>query len=572
MPLIPVARHIPRIRKKNDQMARRASPNRTCAMQLFGKLLILSVAAGITAHSTLLAEDTPEQARLREALREAINSSHPPSAAPVTQASPAALPAAASGPRAISLQDCLRAALEHNLALTIERYNPLASQHAIEAAQGDYDPTFRFSAARNSSESAGTDFDPNTGNPIPGPTRKTDRLGSGLGGLLPWGMEYDFSGDVTETVRKSGNGIFPDTSGSIGVALTQPLLRNSWTDVTRLRIQVAKIGLKTSETALRLKIIEVVTAVEITYYNLMAARENVNVREKALELANRLFEENKQRVEVGALAPLEEKQAQAQVAIARADLLSAQQTLAEQKNALKTLLTDDYLAFHSAELEPTEILAAPQQEFNLRNSWSKGLTYRPDLQQEKLNLERAGVQLKYDHNQLLPRLDVVGSFGYGSGGVAAANFGDVLEGFRNRDLPSYAYGAVLSIPLGNRSARNNHRVSKIAVQQALLAVKQIEQAILVEIDDAVTAAKASNERVDATRQAGLYAEAALEAEQKKLESGKSTSFNVLQLQRDLTDARSREISARADYNKALATLAQAEGSTLERRAIDVRVK
>ena len=105
-----------------------------------------------------------------------------------------------------------------------------------------------------------------------------------------------------------------------------------------------------------------------------------------------------------------------------------------------------------------------------------------------------------------------------------------------------------------------------------LQFRQLEQNILVQIENAIATAQTSFERVDATRQARLYAQAALEAEQKKLENGKSTSFFVLQLQRDLTAARSEEIRAVADYNKALTQLAQSEGSTLERRRIDVNVK
>jgi outer membrane protein len=187
-------------------------------------------------------------------------------------------------------------------------------------------------------------------------------------------------------------------------------------------------------------------------------------------------------------------------------------------------------------------------------------------------LEQAGVQLKYDHNQVFPRLDVFGSYGYGSGGVDNTSFGDAFRDFRNRELPAYSYGALISVPLINSTARNKYKSAKVVVQQALLAVRQTEETIMVEIDNAVTAAKVSYQRVDATRQGSSYAEAALEAEQRKLEIGKSTSFNVLQLQRNLTEARTQEIIARADYTRALAELARAEGSTLDRRAIDVQAK
>jgi outer membrane protein TolC len=103
-------------------------------------------------------------------------------------------------------------------------------------------------------------------------------------------------------------------------------------------------------------------------------------------------------------------------------------------------------------------------------------------------------------------------------------------------------------------------------------LKQQEQQTLILIENAIANAKSSYERVDATRQFRLYAEAALEAEQKKLESGKSTSFVVLQLQKDLTDARSAEIRALADYNITLANLALAEGTTFERRGINLELR
>jgi outer membrane protein TolC len=147
---------------------------------------------------------------------------------------------------------------------------------------------------------------------------------------------------------------------------------------------------------------------------------------------------------------------------------------------------------------------------------------------------------------------------------------DVFQQFGNGNLPTWSVGAVFSIPLGNTAARTRVKNSQISVQQALVLVKTLEQNIMVQIDDAIQLAKKEFLRIDSTRQARLYAEAALEAEQKKLENGKSTSFVVLQLQRDFINARSEEIRALADYNKALAQLAQQEGSTLDRRNIQLR--
>jgi outer membrane protein TolC len=131
---------------------------------------------------------------------------------------------------------------------------------------------------------------------------------------------------------------------------------------------------------------------------------------------------------------------------------------------------------------------------------------------------------------------------------------------------------VFSVPLYNRGAKNSYQATRAEKQQALLRLKKLEQDVVVSIDEAVNLSRSNFQRIEATRQARLYAEAALEAEEKKLASGKSTSFVVLQLQRDLTNARSSEIRAMADYHKALSTLSQARGSTLQRNKLTLQVK
>jgi outer membrane protein TolC len=130
----------------------------------------------------------------------------------------------------------------------------------------------------------------------------------------------------------------------------------------------------------------------------------------------------------------------------------------------------------------------------------------------------------------------------------------------------------LKVPLSNVGARNTYKADKVTLQQLLLKLKQFEQNIMVQIDNAVKNAQSTYESVGATRQARIYAEAALDAEQKKYAVGKSTTFTVLQLQNTLTTARSQEIRALANYYEALSNLALQEGSTLERNRINVEAK
>ena len=298
----------------------------------------------------------------------------------------------------------------------------------------------------------------------------------------------------------------------------------------------------------------------------------MKVQEKALELAVRLAQENKKRVEVGTLAPLDEKQAVAQAAGARADLLQAQRALAASENAFKRLLTDRFSELQPVELLPSDPLLAPVQAFNLQDSWNRGLTQRPDLLQAKLDLEKQGVILKYNRNQLFPELDLTGTYGHSAGGSEIREFSQGFDEIRMGNKPFYSYGAQISFPLGNTIPRSNYRISRMQLDQLVLGVKKLEQDILVVIDDAIKLAKASYERIQATREQREAAEAALDAEQKKLENGKSTNFEVLRLQRDLTSARYAEINALTEYNRNLAQLSLFEASTLERNKIDINAK
>src|SRR5262249_30801434 len=153
-----------------------------------------------------------------------------------------------------------------------------------------------------------------------------------------------------------------------------------------------------SELDLRNQVITTVTAVEQAYFDLIFAQENVRVQQKALELAERLLAENRKKVEVGALAPLDEKQAEAQAAASRADLIGAQGTEGTQQRVLKNLLSDDYSKWENVSLQPPETLVAIPEKFSLQESWRRGLAQRPDLLRQKINLEKQGYTVRYQKN------------------------------------------------------------------------------------------------------------------------------------------------------------------------------
>ena len=532
-------------------------------------LAILTAAAQTDTNAPTAAgsDTTPAQAAARAALLQNMSGSN----APMTQATNT------PGQRAMSLQDCIAEALQHNLDLQIQRYNPQISLYSLNAEYGGYDPTFSFSGTHTYNDSPST-FQ--SGQVITGSKYNEDSFDSGFNGSTPWGMTYNLGGDISST-KGDKYGItnyaipFQNSSGQVGqgpsagVMLTQPLLKNFWIDQTRLNVRVAKNRLQYSEQSVRGQVITSVTAVENAYFELIYAQDYVTVQQEALNLAQTQLDQDQQRVQIGTLAQLSVQSDESQVATSKANLIAAQNTLSIDENTLKNLLTDAFVQWHGTNIQPTATLEAPLQLFDLQDSWNKGMTERPDLLQARLDVEKQGIQLKFDNNQLYPELDLVGSYGInGSGG----DFGDTFNNINEANQRYYSYGAQLSMPLSNVGARNTFKADKVTLKQLLLTLKKDEQVVMVDIDNAVKQAQSDFQSVAATRQARIYAEVALDAEQKTYAVGKATTYEVLQYQSNLTTARGQEIRALANYEEDLANLAAQEGSTLERNNINIELK
>ncbi len=470
--------------------------------------------------------------------------------------------------RPLSLNDCFHIALEHNFDVKIARYNPEIQSHNLSAAYGAYEPVGSMLASRNYSETPGGLDVQNR--PYVGTTAYEDTFMPGIAGILPTGLNYNFGGTLTGTTGTGPSGSFVNDSGQASVSVTQPLLRNLWIDSPRETIQVNKKALKISQLALRWQIMSSVTTVELAYYNLILAQEQVKVQEQAFQLAQRLVNESKAKVAAGAMAPFDEKQAESQLSSSQADLLGAQGALRTQDYALKSLLSDRFADWDEVRIQPTEKLEVIAREFNLSASWRRGLSQRPDFLQAKTGLEQQGIVLKYLRNQIYPELDLVGSYAQAG---SASTYNGVLTGIQAGTSPAWGLGMQLTLPLaGNRGARENYRANKSRLAQETVQLKQLEQNIMVQIGVSVEQARTCFGQVDATHQSRLFAEMALEAAQKQLDNGRTTSFVVVQLQRDLTTARLAELTAVAQYNQALANLALNEGTTLERDKLALEVK
>jgi HAE1 family hydrophobic/amphiphilic exporter-1 len=269
------------------------------------------------------------------------------------------------------------------------------------------------------------------------------------------------------------------------------------------------------------------------------------------------------------MSPLDEKQTESQMAKARADLLQAEQAAGGQQNLIKTYISDRYSEIHDAIIVPSDPLVAVPERLDLQEGWRTGIKMRPDIQRAKVDLERKGITLRYSKNQLFPELDLTGT--YGRRGVESG-LDQALDDIPQDRFPAYSYGIVLSVPLGMQPQRAAYKSAKAAIETAKLQYKKVERDILMNIETSMGNVNSTFETISARRQSREAAEAALEGGQKRLEIGKASTFEVLQLQNTLTAARKDEITALANYNIALSELAAWEGMTLENHHLTVKVK
>jgi outer membrane protein len=483
--------------------------------------------------------------------------------------------------QSIHLTEAVQMALEHNLNVQIQRYNPLLDKFALQADYGTaYDAAF-VSSAKDAYNALPGQVG-NNGLQSPQININDQGYAFGIAGangsnaLTPWGLQYNLETTLDRTSYLStglnSNGLpfapFTQNKTFAGITLDQPLLRNFWIDSSRATILIARKTIQYDELGFRLLVMTNISAAEQAYDELNYAFENVKVQEEAVALAEQLVTENKKKVQAGVMTTLDVSQSLSQLASARAALLVARQLVVTDENALKSLITDRYRELYDVQLVPAEKLLPVPEMFDLQESWQTAMTMRPDLLQARVNIERLQVNRRFQKNQLYPQLDATGS--YGRTGLSG-DLNGAYDQIPQNQFPSYSYGMLLSFPLSNEAARNNFKAAKASLKQAELQYQLAEQTMLIQVQNTIETAKSDFEQINATREARQYAEEALNAEQRKLEVGTSTPFIVLQLQSNLTAARSAEIRALADYNEALALLAQYEGTILEKHHLTVKL-
>lgn len=467
-------------------------------------------------------------------------------------------PAPVAAARSLTLRECVERALAANLDIQIERVNPQIQDWGVVSAESVFEPAVQGSAQFSDDSSLTT-----TGSTI---TRQWD-FNLGLTGKLASGTQYKLTGLDT---RSDGTAYTdPVHAGSGTVTLTQPLLKNFWFGVNLAPVRVARKQRQMAGAAFALLVMNTVSDTSKAYYELVFAIENHKALLEDLNRAKELLAQNRRRVELGVLSPLDVTQAEAGVAEREEAVIVAERAIKNQENTLKRLILRDVSEFHGAALVPVDALVVHMVDADVARSTRAALDSRPDYRRAQFDLDRQHIQVAYNRNQLWPEVDLQASYGLNG---QAGTFDRFVNNAATGDNPAWFVGLTMAIPLGNKSARASYETAKLQDAQLLLTLKKLEQDIIVQVDNAVGQVQSNLKRVDATRAASRLAEESLKAEETKLRAGTSTSFLVLQAQSQLATARSAQIRAEADYNQSLVELYRVEGTLLQKQNIRLQME
>ncbi len=382
----------------------------------------------------------------------------------------------------------------------------------------------------------------------------------------------------------------PYLNSYLAISISQPLLRGFGSGVNQRYIRIARNNQKVSDLVFRQQVISTVAGVIRLYFDLVTLQEDVQVKRQTLALVQRLYDDNKDKVDQGTLAPIELVRAQAQMASSRQDLANSEGFEAQQELVLKSVMTRRGTAdpaVREAVIVPTTPIEIPAREEipPIRDLMAVAFQNRPELEEGRLQVSNTEISLQGSRNALLPDLDLVLS-AQNNAMAGQSNslltppspyldqafiggFGTALEQIFRHNYPGYVAGIQLNLPLRNHVAQADYARDAIQYRQTQVRYQQLENQIRLEVESALVALQRSRAAYDAAVEARKLQEQSLQIETEKYSNGVSTNFLVMQYQSFLAQARSTEVAAKSVYAKAKTALERALGKTLENHNISM---
>jgi outer membrane protein TolC len=452
----------------------------------------------------------------------------------------------------VTVADAVLLALENNKALLVERYTPKIRRTLQTQAEAAFDADFTVQGSFSRQEDE---------QPITLPSESSE-IQLGIQKLFPLGTEIGVTGSAgLEEFSGSPN----IGNARLGLSVSQPLMRGFGTDVNLALVRQARLDVLSSQYELRGFAESLVAQVEEAYWDYSLARQNLDIIENSLSIAQRQLDETQERVRVGSLAEIDLAAAEAEVASRKQNLIDAKSSLDKARLRFLSLLGPDGSnnLTNSIKLkdEPSisEITLGPVEDHV-----KTALKFRPDLNQAILLVNRGQLDVARTRNGLLPLMNLfinLGKTGY------ADSFGGSLKELPKSNSYDAQVGLNFEAPFGNRRAKAGYERAILTREQSLEAVSNLAQLVEVDVRSAYIELERAKEQVAASAVTLKLQEEKLKAETEKFRIGKSTTLLVAQAQRDLMSSQLTQTQAVASYLKDLVELLRVEGTLLQSRGI-----
>jgi outer membrane protein len=474
--------------------------------------------------------------------------------------------------RRMSIDEAVKLALEQNLGIRIQRFDPQIQDVGVAQARSFWAPSLTSNFARNSQTQQPTSSLAGGASSI---LNGSVSSAVGLTQVLPWGGNYAATWNSSRfTTTNLFQSYSPQIGSNLNLQYTQPLLRNFDIDQIRQQVANSRKSRELSDIQLQSVITQTLRSVKNAYWDLVYAINNLKAQQQSLALSQQSLKDNQKRVEIGTLAPIDIVQSQAEVANNEQSVIIADAAIRAAQDNLRALILDPAAAdFWTVAFEPTDAPTFTEQALDVDAAVRNALDKRTDLRSAKNSLEQSDINIKFFRNQIKP--DVNANVSYittAAGGtqlsqvdlaaaalggsinrtvVSERGFGSVLGDVLQNQYPNWTVGVSIGYPLGASTAHANLARVRLEYEQAQAQLKSLQLQIATQVRAIARNVQTNQKRVQAAGVSRELQEKKLEAEEKKLAAGMSSTFLVLQAQRDLALARTTEVQAVSDYNKSL---------------------
>ena len=476
----------------------------------------------------------------------------------------------------LSLDEAIILAIGGNLSIRTEFLTRRRTREEITIAAAVFDPLFTTSYTNNKFRQPTVD----TLSGLSGVGLLTEvnvnpfvsqSLSFGFSGLTPIGTQWSLTagGNRGDNPASQFFGINPRNDTFVRAEFTQPLLKNFGFDANLADLRRARNSDEIASFRLRRLMETTIDSVHQAYWDLVLAREDLNVKIASLEEATELLTINRQRVAVGSAKEIDVIDAEANIETQKSGIIDSENALRQAQDTLldllnyNTVLREQHAEYRTRNSLYEGVTVIPTTSFepepltiDMEDAIGRALAQRNDLRQNELEVINAELDLKRRKNQLLPTLNITGTWNQLG---LEENIGNSIDELGSGRFYNWTVGVNVEVPIGNRSERSLLRQAMVDLESRRVAAEQLRNSIILEVTQAVRDIDSTYQRVLTTRAASRLRKEQLQGEEERLKVGASTSYQVLQVQNDMLEAQLEEVRARIEFRRAQTRLDSALG-------------